>query len=116
MHRPEIFDTAKREVLAGNSVAILGMDSLLGIGTTTLAAAVARDEEVAKLHDGGVFWLNCRDGADDRSQLEELTVRLTFATLPADAMYVHTFIFRVYVERRLWSELNAHVARHQCRT
>jgi hypothetical protein len=89
VHRPEIFDMAKREVLAGNSVAILGIDSLLGIGTSTLAAAVAQDDEVLAMHDAGVFWLNYRDGIDDRSQLQQLSVSYNDTLLSAQQL-THT--------------------------
>jgi len=73
VHRPEIFDETKAKVLSGSSVAILGIDNLLGIGSSTLAAAVAADKDVrAEFSSGGVFWLSYESGHDERIKLQEL--------------------------------------------
>eukprot|EP00951_Prasinocladus_malaysianus_P008487 scaffold61526_cov49-Prasinocladus_malaysianus.AAC.1 len=76
VQRPEIFEQVKSKVLSQKSVAIVGMDNLLGIGTSTLAAAVARDPEVKAEYRGGVFWLGFENDADDRTKLNHLLVRL----------------------------------------
>ena len=54
----------------------LGLHGQGGIGKTVLAAAVARDPEVARHFPDGIFWLTLGEGADPVTAQRELLRRL----------------------------------------